>query len=220
MINGYPDVGTFLYLNGVDPMRKVFTMEDFLHLWLALTAEEVYDFSFSTMGKDRRKVAMRAEGTNYNLTLMDTIDVVCHKCKTTVTTTPMKMMANKIEYGTWCSSCIREIERENSKRLQEAIENSQIENQYSGDDRNVERLYKMVKVVDQNGKDTGKVAMKKRTPEEIEEYDFNIQTKGSYRRNIEETGDPTGVNRPKYQNGVEDYNKEGFIKTGKTYRDV
>ena len=77
----------------------------------------------------------------------------------------------------------------------------------------------MVRVVDQNGNPTNKVAMKKRTPEEIEEYDFNIQTKGSYRRNIEETGDPTGVNqRPKY-NGVEDYN-EGLHRTGKTYSDV
>lgn len=220
MINGFRDVGTFLYSYGIDPTRKVFTMQDFLHLWLELTSEEVYDFSFATMGKDINKQAMREQGTNYTLTLMSSIDVVCHKCNTTVTTTPMKMMANKIEYGTWCSSCIRDIQRSNKAKLQEDMEKMQIESQYSGNDRNVDREYKMVQVVDQNGVPTGKVTMKKRTPEEIEEYDFNIQTKGSYRRNIEETGDPTGVNRPTYRSGVEDYNKEGFQKTGRTYSDI
>ena len=219
MINGFTDVGSFLYAYGIDPTRKVLTMQDFLHLWLELTNEEVYDFSFSTMGRDVRKQAMRERETEYTMTLLESMDVVCHKCKTTVTTTPIKMMANKIEYGTWCSSCIREIQRQNKAKLEEDLRNMQIENQYSGDDRNVEREYKIVKVVDQNGNLTNKVAMKKRTPEEIEEYDFNIQTKGSYRRNIEETGDPTGVNqRPKY-NGVEDYN-EGLHRTGKTYSDV
>lgn len=220
MLNGYADVGTFLVANGVDPLNEVFTVEKFLHLWLALTAEEVYDFSFATSGKDRQKMAMREQGTNYIMTLLDAMDIVCHKCNTTVTTTPMKMMDNKIKYGTWCSSCVREIQRDAKAKIQDAMSRMTGDNNlYSGDDRNVEREYKMVQVVDENGRATGKVVMKKRTPEEMEEYDFNIRTKGSYRKNIEQTGDPTGLNRTRYQQGVESAN-EGLTRTGKTYRDV
>lgn len=186
----YKDAATFLYTEGYDPISELYTISDFHVMWRTLTGDVSYDFQFM----DDSSEGYEKEGNNFKFPINQVFDVVCHRCNTIVTTSPYKMLDNYIKKHTWCGSCIAKEERLIRERMAKDRESNIVlaDNSWSND-RSIEKNYKLIPEYDEAGRPTGRVVMRKRTEDEKITYEFDQLTKGSYSRNIRETGTETGI---------------------------